>query len=277
MHKTTPQKSTTKTQKCPKKVQTTAKRSVSKHKRFETIVDSIRYTVPKNRIKQSKNHSVKDYRELDGSQADMPVPISAEMYRDVLKQRRADVEQKYAEHLAAGGEPRKYGMRKGFLYDRNRRIIEKAAAILVIQPGSDPEFYEIMGKLGDSWKTSHFRNGLVHLNDKPYSQLKEFFKGPVRVLLQNDPTKVLPSYKKLLKVLKDHPNTFFLGGAIDGFAGVAKDFEELKQFESKDHVTQTLIHTLGVVNQLIPAVEYPTKSFAQLANHHEKELEKQAV
>lgn len=258
-------------------LKTTQKRSYSKHRRYEEIVESIKYIVPQSRIKQTKSHAVKDFRNDDGTQLDYPPPISQEMYQDELKGRRMKKIQDYKDHIAAGGAPRKYSLRKTFLYNRNRTIIEKANAILIIQPGSDPEFYEILGKLGNTWTTSHFRNGLVHLDDKPYAKLKEFFKGPIRVLLQNDPTKSLQSYKKLLKVLQDHPNTFFLGGAIDGFAGVAKDFEELKQFDSKAHVQAQLIQTLSAVNSLIPAVEYPTKSFAQLLNHHEKELEKQKI
>ena len=279
MHKSTTsqprvKKPTTKKSTTP---HTTTKRTVSKHKRFSETVESIRYTVPKSRIKQSKSHAVADYRDEMGEQAEYPDAFSFEDARKRSNARKDQQNADYAAHLAAGGEPRKFSLRKQYLYNRNRATIDKAAAILVIQPGSDAEFYEIMAKLNTHWSTAHFRNGLVHLNDKPYAKLKEFFKGPVRVLLQNDPAKVLPGYKRLLKVLNDHPNTFFLGGAIDGFAGVAKDFEVLKTIESKDHVNQQLIHTLSCVNSLIPAVEYPTKSFAQLVNHHQKELEKTAV
>lgn len=256
---------------------TTAKRHVSKHKRFAQTVESIRYTVPKSRIKQSKSHTVTDFRDEFGQQAEFPEPYSFQEARNRINDRKVKLVETYAAHLAAGGEPRKFSLRKQYLYNRNRTTIDKAAAVLVIQPGSDAEFYDILAKLDGHWTTAHFRNGLVHVHDKPYAKLKEFFKGPIRVLLQNDPAKVLTSYKRLVKVLGDHPNTFFLGGAIDGFAGVAKDFEVLKTIDSKLHAQQQIIHTLSSVNALIPAVEYPTKNLAQLLNHHQKELEKSGV
>jgi len=255
----------------------TAKRHISKSKRFETIVESIKYTVPKSRIKQSKSHAVVDFRDEDGNQAEYPDPITFDEARMASNARKDAETQKYQDHLAAGGAPRKFSLRKQYLYNRNRETIGKAKAILVIQPSSDPEFFEIMHQLGDAWTTAHFRNGLVHLHDKPYAKLKEFFKGPVRVLLQNDEAKVMGSVKKLRKVLGNYPNCLFLGGAIDGFAGVATDFDQLKPFESKNHVQQQLIHTLSAINQLIPAIDYPTKSLAQVVNHHEKEVQKQAA
>eukprot|EP00461_Guttulinopsis_vulgaris_P001320 UN01320 len=257
------------------KVHKTTKRAYSKHKRFETIAERVKYIVPQSRVKPAKRHPVVGFRSPDNQVPTLPPVIDSDEARDQIKARQAARVKAYKDHLAGGGAPRVFSLRKQFLYNRNRRILESAHAVLIIQPGSDAEFYEIMDKLIGHWETAHFRNGLVHLDDKSYANLKEFFKGPIRVLLQKDKEKIFPSVAKLRKVLNEHPDTLFLGGAIDGFAGVAKDFEELKQFESKLHIQQQLINTLSGVNALIPTLDYPTKNLAMVMNHHEKEITKQ--
>jgi ribosomal protein L10 len=169
---------------------------------------------------------------------------------------------------------RKYSLRKRFLYERNRIILDKSKIALVIQPMSDQQFKDIMERLQGDFYTSNFRNGLIHIHDKPYAKLKGFFRGPVKVLLQDDPDKCFPGLKKFYQVMKEYPTCMYLGGAYDGAVGLAHELEELLQFDSKNHVQCQLIGVLNSITEICPVVDHATASLARVMHHHAEQIEK---
>jgi len=171
-------------------------------------------------------------------------------------------------------QSRKFSLRKRFFYERNRTILDRAKLIIILQPMNDVEFWGLMERMGDAFYTSHFRNGLVHIHDKPYAKIKGFFKGPVRVLLQDDASKIIPSLKKLKAALKEYPNTIYLGGAADGGAGLSHELDELLEYESKEHIQGQLVGLLNSISQICPVVDYATSSLARVLHHHGEQIAK---